>query len=291
MTGFARIRRTLPEGELVISLRSVNHRGLDLQFHLPAELEPVENAMRKALAARIVRGHISVRAQFTGNPATAATAINRAMLAGWLAAFRQASQEFGIPGAPDLNVALRIPGMIGEANADQLSALEAGVAAVLEDTISALNAERQREGAATARLLGEYQQRLTRAATQMEAIRAEILPHIQSRLQERLAELLRGTALDPARLVQEAAILADRSDVSEEIARLRIHASRLGELLATGGEVGKKIEFLAQEMHREANTVLSKSNTAGEPGRQIAKLGLEVKSEIEKIREQALNLE
>jgi uncharacterized protein (TIGR00255 family) len=125
----------------------------------------------------------------------------------------------------------------------------------------------------------------------MEQIRETIVPALQARLHDRLTELLKSATIEPQRLAQEAAILADRSDVGEEIAWLKIHAGQLESLLEDGGEVGKKLDFLLQEMHREANTVLSKSNGAGEPGRRITELALALKSDIEKIREQSLNLE
>ncbi|MFN7918764.1 MAG: YicC/YloC family endoribonuclease [Bryobacteraceae bacterium] len=291
MTGFARVRRTLPEGDLTISLRAVNHRGLDLQFHLPPDLDPTENAMRKAVSAHIARGHISIRAHFSRNPATLGSAVNKPLLQAWLDAFQQAKREFNLAGEPDLNVALRLPGMIGDANPDDLTGLESGVTGAIEEAIAALNAERAREGAATAAAVRGHVQRIAAARAKMVDLRSAVVPALQDRMQQRLGEMLQGAAIDPARLAQEAAILSDRSDISEELARLEIHTARLGELLAAGGEMGKKIEFLAQEMHRETNTVLSKSNAAGELGRGIAEHALAVKAEIEKIREQSLNLE
>jgi uncharacterized protein (TIGR00255 family) len=128
-------------------------------------------------------------------------------------------------------------------------------------------------------------------AEEMEKIRAGAQEVFQNRLTERLKELLNGVQVEPQRLAQEAAILADRSDIGEELARLKIHASQLAGLLDAGGESGKKIDFLLQEMNRETNTILSKTSGAGEIGLKMTELGLAAKAAIEKIREQSLNLE
>jgi uncharacterized protein (TIGR00255 family) len=132
---------------------------------------------------------------------------------------------------------------------------------------------------------------LAAAAAQMEALREGAAGQFQKRLQERLQELLKGAQIDPQRLAQEAAILADRSDISEELARLKIHSGQLAALLEAGGETGKKLDFLLQEMNRESNTILSKTSGAGEAGLKITELALAAKTAIEKIREQSLNLE
>ena len=292
MTGFARVRRHGPVGDLVVSLRGVNNRGLDLQFHMTPELEPYEGAMRKAIGEKVSRGHLDVRLHFGRSQANLNGAFNRPLLEAWVAAFRQASRELGLSGDPDLNAALRIPGMLADPTMQDLPPeFEAMLLGALREALERLNQERSNEGGSTAAVLREHRLRVYEAALQMESIRGHITTALQCRMQEKLTELLNGSGMDPARLAQEAAILADRSDISEEIARLKIHAERFLELLSSGGEAGKKVEFLCQGMHREANTILSKSNGAGEPGRRVTQLALMVKSEIEKIREQSLNLE
>jgi len=292
MTGYARTRRVLNEGEIVVSLRAVNHRGLDLHFFLPVELTPYEPALRKTLSANVSRGHVEIRAHLTRNGGGSSLRINQPMLAGWIRAFREAAAAHGLSAEPDLNVALRIPGIMADPALEEIGE-EVGEAlsGAAQECLDLLNRSRAKEGQETAAAIRAHVARIREAADTMEAIRGGVQAALHERMQERLAELLRGASLDPARLSQEAALLADRSDVSEEITRLRIHTSQLSDLLAAGGEVGKRTEFLAQEMHREANTILSKSNAAGEPGRRIAELALSVKSEVEKIREQSLNLE
>ena len=292
MTGFARVRRTTPQGEIVLSLKSVNHRALDLQFHLPSDVDPFEGALRKAIADKVVRGHVDVRLHLVKTSAGAGATVNHALLEAWITAFREAAKHYGVSGEPDLNAALRMPGMLDDRGPEDLGAeFEAALQAAAAEAVTRLNETRTREGADTVTVLRQHRLRIETAALEMEALRAAVSEHLQTRLQEKLVEVFRQANADPGRITQEVAMLTERSDISEEIARLKIHAQRLAELLDAGGETGKRLEFLAQEMQRETNTVLSKSMSAGEPGRRITAIGLELKAEIEKIREQSLNLE
>jgi uncharacterized protein (TIGR00255 family) len=169
--------------------------------------------------------------------------------------------------------------------------IESELLAALEEALEKLNQFRSREGGELVAFMREHNRALAESAEQMEKIRSRAQPAFQSRLSEKLQELLRTATLDPQRIAQEAALLADRSDIGEEISRLQIHSRQLNEILDAGGEVGKKIDFLLQEMNRETNTVLSKTNGIGELGLGITDLALAGKAAIEKIREQALNLE
>jgi uncharacterized protein (TIGR00255 family) len=290
MTGFARVRKALPEGELVISLKSVNHRGLDLHFHMPAELDPFENALRQLIKTEMARGHVQINMKFDRATAQQAS-VNRAMLDAYLAAFYRASRELGIPGEPDLNAALRIPGMFQAEGAGEDASLEPALVAVAEEALALLNAFREREGAAIVDELRRRCAAIREAAERLEDLRGQALQAFHKRLTERLTELLNGAAIDPQRLAQESAILAERSDVAEELMRLKTHAGQLDEILASGGEIGKRLDFLLQEMNRETNTLLSKTSGLGGLGLAITEQGLTVKAEIEKIREQSLNLE
>jgi uncharacterized protein (TIGR00255 family) len=290
MTGYARVRRATPAGELTLSIRAVNHRGLDVRAFLGAGLEPFESALRAALARHVVRGHLEVRAHLRRD-GQGPLAWNRTLMASYLEACRQAAAEFAIPFEPDLNAAFRIPGILVESESEPDAAMEGEVAAAAAEAARLLNAEREREGVHIAAELRAYHEAIVETAAEIEALRGEILPKIRARLEERLAELLAGAAVEPQRLVQEAAIIADRSDIAEEIARLKIHCAQFAHLLDGGGEIGKKIEFLVQEMHRESGTILSKTGSAGEAGLPVTARGLRLKSAIEKIREQAANLE
>jgi uncharacterized protein (TIGR00255 family) len=292
MTGFARVRKTTPEGEIVLSVKSVNHRALDLHFHLPPELDPFEAALRKAIKALVARGHVQIHVSFTQSLEASEAVLNKPLLAAYLSAFQQGAAEFGLSGKPDLNVALRIPGMIqGDAIPELKPEIEKVLTDLMEDALETLNRFRSREGATVAEEMRERCATICEQVVKMEKIRSRATAAFHKRLKERLQELLRGAAIEPQRLAQEAALLADRSDVSEELIRLKTHTGQVDALLQTDGEVGKKLDFLLQEMNRETNTILSKTGGLGELGLTITELALASKSEIDKIREQSLNLE
>ena len=168
---------------------------------------------------------------------------------------------------------------------------DAALMEALETALGQLNEFRTREGAEIAAEMQRHNASVAATAGEMELVRESASAAFQQRLSDRLKELLKSAQIDPQRLAQEAAILADRSDIGEELARLKIHSSQLGGVLQAGGEAGKKLDFLLQEMNRETNTILSKTSGAGEAGLRITELAISAKSAIEKIREQSLNLE
>jgi uncharacterized protein (TIGR00255 family) len=294
MTGFARARRPLGEGELVVSVKTLNHRALDVHVHAPSAADLFENTVRALVKSRLARGHVEVRIALPpGALGGSAVALNRALLEEYLNAFRQAAAEHELNVQPDLNAALRIPGMFGEVSegSELPSGAEAAILDALRAALDELNQFREREGAEIGMEMRGHNARIGTAAEEMEKIRAGAQQVFQNRLAERLKDLLKGIQVDPQRLAQEAAMLADRSDIGEELARLKIHSAQLTVLLDGGGEIGKKVDFLLQEMNRETNTILSKTSGAGEIGLKITELGLGAKAAIEKIREQSLNLE
>jgi uncharacterized protein (TIGR00255 family) len=293
MTGFARVRKAIGPGEIVLTLRSVNHRGLDMQFHMPPELDAMENDVRAVVKNGVARGHLQVHLTFTRSAAAAGAApLNRPLLDAYLRAFREAADLYQLEGRPDLNAAFRVPGMLSAGGDEEPGeeVVEAVLAATAE-AVALLNEFREREGAAVAQEMRQRCQNLLGLVSRMEEIRAGAVSAFHNRLREKLADLLQGAGLDPQRLAQEAALLADRSDVAEELIRLRTHAAQVGALLSGEGEAGKPLDFLLQEMNREANTVLSKTGGLGDLGLTMTGLALSAKSEIDKIREQALNLE
>jgi uncharacterized protein (TIGR00255 family) len=292
MTGFARLRRATPQGEIVLTIKSVNHRTLDAHFRMPEEFDPCESALRAALKAHVARGHIEVRLSFKSARAEQASGLNRALLASYVSAFQVAAAEHGLVGAPDLNAALRVPGMLGTPEDEEISATVATeLESAMGEALKMLNAFREREGAELVAAMRAANTRIASNADALEEIRRQAEPAFQSRLSERLAMLLSGAGIDPQRLAQEAAILVDRTDITEELARLNAHVRQMEQLFDAGGEIGKRADFLLQEMNRETNTILSKTSGVGELGLKITDLGLAVKADIEKIREQALNLE
>jgi uncharacterized protein (TIGR00255 family) len=292
MTGYARVRRETSLGELTLSLRSVNHRGLDPHFHQGSEFAPFENAIRARLKGAMARGHVEVRISLSRKKDSARAQYNQDLLGHYVGAYRAAAETFGIHSDFDLNAALRIPGVLSaEADGEIESSFEPEVIAALDRCLDELNAFREREGAQIRELLRREAEAIDAQTKQMKAIRKQALPQFQSRLSERLSALLGGAGIEPRRLAEEAAILTDRSDVEEELARLEIHTGQLFDMLESGGEIGKRLDFLLQEMNRETNTVLSKTSGIGEAGLTMTNLALATKAHIEKIREQALNVE
>jgi len=292
MTGYALVRQQHPAGELTISLRTVNHRGLDLHFHQSSDLAVFENAMRTVLKQQIARGHVEVRLSL-GRDGEEGVAYNRNLLGRYVGLFRQACTDFNLDSTPDLNTFFTLPGVLQNAvDSKPLDgAFEPEVLAALAACIEDLNHFREREGAALAQNIGAEAAAIEQGTRQMVTIRSEAHSHFVKRLNARLRELLQDSAVSPTRLAEEAALLADRSDVQEELTRLTVHTQEVRRLMSSGGEVGKRLDFLLQEMNRETNTILSKTSGIGEAGLTITNLALAVKVNIERMREQALNLE
>jgi uncharacterized protein (TIGR00255 family) len=218
---------------------------------------------------------------------------NRDLLARYLRLFRDACDEFGLASEPDLNVVLTLPGVLDGVRESQVldSGFERELLDALGECLRQLNEYREREGTQLVAGLETEIGSIEESTRQILAIRSEALEAFHQRLRERLNELLRDTSMPESRLAEEAALLADRSDVQEELTRLEVHAQELRRILGGGGEVGKRLDFLLQEMNRETNTVLSKTSGTGELGLSITNLALGTKANIERIREQALNLE
>jgi uncharacterized protein (TIGR00255 family) len=296
MTGFGRARRALAtssgEAELTVAIKTVNHRGLDIHVRGPEAADPFEAAIRGLVKSRVARGHVEVRVALGNSGTKSGPAINKGLLEAYLKAFRETASEQGLDSSPDLNAALRLPGMF--AATEEVGLPEGTEAALLDavgQALDELNSFREREGAEIAAEMVRHNAQVAMVAAEVELIREGAAAAFQNRLAERLKELLKGAQVDPQRLAQEAAILADRSDIGEELVRLRIHAAQLAELLNEGGEVGKKLDFLLQEMNRETNTILSKTGGIGDAGLRITELALSAKAAVEKVREQSLNLE
>ena len=294
MTGFARTQvRVHDQLVYTLSLKSVNHRFLDIQLRLPSGLDALEMELRRALKESLVRGHVEV-ALSVERSAQQKGGYNRDLVAGYLDAFRAAREEFGLDGAPDLNAILRTPGALGTENRsngeEDAAALTASVTEQIGPLLAELKTMRAREGEALAAILLASLERLAEATEGVAVLRPEVEQRYQERLTQRLTAAV-GNEFNRQRLLEEVAVLVDRSDVAEELARMTTHIGHFRELLAAGGEVGKKLDFLLQEMNREANTLLSKTGGVGGKGTRITELGLAMKAEIEKAREQIQNVE
>ncbi len=295
MTGYARTQSEGDELSLVLTIRSVNHRFLDMQIRIPPQLEPFERLIRQTVKQHVKRGQLQISASLRWKQAGGAFTINRSLTEAYLKAYRELSEEYTIVAQPDLNVILRVPGVISFDNTDlddeRRALLEQTLADCLARAVEELNRTRRQEAEGIVEEMEQRGYSIKADLEKLRAVREETIPHFRERLEQRLQQVLEKVDLDPQRLVQESAVLAERADISEEVQRLASHAGRFLELLGNDGELGKRIDFLAQEMNRETNTILSKTTPLGTAGLAVTEIGLRLRAEIEKIREQAQNLE
>jgi uncharacterized protein (TIGR00255 family) len=288
MTGFAQVKSHAGESiAFSLSLKSVNHRFLDPQLRLPPDMDELEMKLRRVLKERLARGHVEVTLNVERR-AGEGFGFNRELVGGYVAAFRRAAAEFGAAGEPDLNAVFRLPGALGE-TASLDGEFQSAVLAAMDQAIVKLNVMREHEGEGMEKEMRRRLGNLEQATEEVSRLRSAVTRAVMEKVQTKMQELLEN--FDQDRIVQEAAILAERSDIQEELVRLQTHIEHFRKLLEQGGEVGKKLDFLLQELNREANTLLSKTSGITGEGLRITELGLQMKSEIEKCREQVQNLE
>jgi uncharacterized protein (TIGR00255 family) len=290
MTGFAQVTgQVSPEVRFTLSLKSVNHRFLDVHFRLPADSDALEMKLRRLLKEKLARGHLELSLNLErGGGET--LALNRQLVGGYIQAFRSAAAEFGLAAEPDLNAIMRIPGALDVAALPADGAVEASVLGKVEEVLERLNQMREEEGRGIERELRDRMEHVQQAGKEIEKHRHAVLQGYVGRLKNRMQELI-GTQAEPERILQEAALLVDRSDIQEELVRLETHVKHFLSQLDQKGEVGKKLDFLLQEMNREANTLLSKTSGLAGEALDITQLGLSIKADIEKAREQVQNIE
>lgn len=298
MTGYSNLRTEEDGFSISVSVKSTNHRNLDLQLRLPSALEPLEVLLRRLIKDHVTRGHVELTVNLDRAAATG-TLINRKLLDVYVSAFHELRSQFGSSSEPDLLALLQIPGMImtgkGELSPPELERIQQALERVVADLFNRLNEMRAREGEALERDLRSRLSRLKELAGGIEKLSSGISRLYYRRLENRMRDLLaddQGSAgVDASRLAQEVAYLASRSDIEEELTRFRSHLDQTGHLLDESNEAGKKLDFLLQEMNREANTLLSKTTDVPEVGLEIGRHAIELKTEIEKMREQAQNIE
>jgi uncharacterized protein (TIGR00255 family) len=290
MTGFAQVRAQVNDSlSFSLALKSVNHRFLDLHLRMPAESDALEMKLRRVLKDKLSRGHVELTLSID-RAGGDEFALDQRIVEGYVHAFRSAAGEFGLAGEPDLNAVFRIPGALNTAPVVADKTLDGVVVEKLEQAIVLLNEMRAEEGRSIERELRTRMERLRAATEEVEKLRTAVLRAYLEKVQSRMHELL-GSHVDHDRILQEAALLAERSDIQEEVVRMRTHIEHFQGLLEGSGEVGKKLDFLLQEMNREANTLLSKTTGVAGDALHITELGLAMKSEIEKTREQVQNVE
>jgi len=284
MTGYAAVARELPRGTLALELKSVNSRFLDIAFRVADDFRAAEPALREAIAQAVGRGKVDCRAAFNAQPlARGEVRLDAAILSGL--ARLQAEVRAAVPDAQPLRVSdvLHWPGIFGE-DPDAGEALREAAVAALREALGELNASRAREGEKLDRMIRERVGRIRARLAEL----APAVPAAIAAYEEKLAAKLREAlgAGDEERIRQEIAVFGVRVDVAEELSRLEAHLSEVERTLSAGGAVGKRLDFLMQELNREANTLGSKSVS-----REVSQAALEFKLLIEQMREQVQNLE
>jgi uncharacterized protein (TIGR00255 family) len=293
MTGYARASISAGTGiAATITLRGVNHRFLDIQVRFPSGLEALEPTLRDLVKRNVLRGHVDIIVQMERD-ARSGMQFNPDAIRGYLEAFRKAAELAELDAEPDLNSMFRLPGVVSTEQAvseDDIAGLQSAIQEHGPRLLAEFNAMRAREGEALATDLRTSMQKLDDIAAEAVTLREFSRAARLERMQQRIAELTQGV-VDADRVLQEAALLADRADIEEEIVRLRTHVGQFIKILDDGGEAGKKLDFLLQEMNREANTLLSKTSGVAGNALRVTEIGLTMKSAIEKAREQIQNLE
>ncbi len=319
MTGYSRVQVEQEGCTLSVSVKATNHRYLDLQVRLPDRLGPLEPFLRRLVLNHVSRGHVEISVSLE-QVDRAQLELNRKMVETYAAACEQLRRQFGWKAEPDPIALLRIPGMVGVANGElsgqELEHLKSLLERVANESLRRLNEMRTREGETLELDLRDRLVRLEDLAKAIVKLAGRTPELYRGRLESRLKDMLGNLELDPARLAQEVAYLASRSDITEELIRFQSHLEQARRLLVpppsqpeasrgkrqesaqdsgrsrvAGAEAGKKLDFLLQEMNREANTLLSKVSDVPEVGLEIARNAIEMKTEIEKLREQAQNIE
>ena len=289
MTGFGHGQFSGENFSVAVEIKTVNNRFLDVNLRLANELQSLEAQLKKLITNRLSRGRIDVFIN-TEQTGEVAYELNRPLISGFLSALEEMRAEFSLSGEPDLNVIARLPNVLQTKKTD----VDENYSKAIEQTVNAaldeLEAMRAVEGKS---LQTELESRLTAIENLLPVIEAEsetVAEEYSQRLTKRIENLLSKTGaqieLDQSRLAQEVAYLADKSDISEEISRLRSHLEQFRQIIGEDAEVGKKLDFLTQELNREVNTIASKTNIM-----RVKESALAMKAEIEKIREQIQNVE
>lgn len=289
MTGYGKAMVAGDDFSVSVDLKTVNNRFLDIHLRVGSELASLEPGIKKRITSRLTRGRVDVTINLE-RTAQMVYELNRPLIAGYVNALKQLQEDFHIGGQLDINVLARIPGALQPARNGIDDRIVGAIDAAVDQALDELERMRVQEGEALKTELRERVRKIEALVPTIESAAAGLAEAYRVRLQKRIGELLnRGGQLveiDPARLAQEVAYLADRSDVSEEMVRLRSHLTQFQEALDAPNESGKMLDFLLQELNREANTTLSKSTDL-----VIKEAGLAIKAEVEKLREQVQNVE
>lgn len=272
-----------------VELKTVNNRFLDLNLRVPQELQALEATIKKLISSRLSRGRVEVFINYE-RQSEIQYELNRPLISGYLSALKEMSEEFSLTGEPDLNFVARLPNVLQTKKEDLSDDFAQGVEKAFQMALDGLETMRQTEGESLKIELDSRLSEIENRLVPIEGEAANVTDEYRQRLTKRIVEMLAKSdvqiELDQARLAQEIAYLSDRSDISEEITRLKSHIEQFRAIMDDENDVGKRLDFLTQELNREANTILSKSNNL-----TVKENGLAIKSEIEKMREQVQNVE
>ena len=288
MTGYGRAVETVNGREFTVELRSVNNRYLDCSVRLPRILSFAEDAVKQAVKASISRGKVDVFITVRSEAGDEVqVTLNKSVLQSYLAAMHQMVDEFGVKDDISVSAVSRLPEVFviekPQVDEDQLMA---DLMSVVAKALEGYDAMRKAEGQALDRDLRSRGETILSLVSQVEAGNGKTVSDYRTRLEAKIKEVLANTAIDESRILTEAAIFADKVAVDEETVRLRSHLKQMNNMLSAGGAVGRKLDFLLQEMNREANTIGSKCTDVN-----LARIVVDIKAELEKIREQTQNIE
>lgn len=289
MTGYGRGNVSSETFNVNVEIKTVNNRFLDINLRMPYELQPLESELKKIITHRLSRGRVDVNLQ-TERTEEIVYELNRPLISGYLSAMKQMQDEFSLPGEPDINVIARLPNVLQNQKNDLSEDFAKGVKDALVLALHELENMREIEGEILKTELKSLLDGIEHHLPTIESESANVSEEYRQRLTKRITEMLAKSdsqiELDQARLAQEVAFLSDRSDISEEIQRLKSHIEQFRNIMNEEKEVGKRLDFLTQELNREANTIASKTQNL-----VVKEAALSIKSSIEKIREQVQNVE
>lgn len=289
MTGYGRSSFVGDDFSVSVDLKTVNNRFLDVHLRLSAEITSLEATVKRRVNTRLSRGRVDIAVTFE-RTTQIQYELNRPLIAGYVNALRTIQQEFELPGEPDINIVARLPGALQPARDGLEERMVAGVEKAVDLALDELEKMREQEGSTLRKEMRDRLDRIESLVPVIEDAASGLVETYRARLNRKIGELVnrggQNIELDPGRLAQEVAYLADRSDVSEEMARLRSHISQFRDALDSTSDTGKMLDFLLQELNREANTTLSKSTDLS-----IKEAALAIKAEVEKLREQVQNVE
>lgn len=288
MTGYGKGSSRLGDTEIVVSLRAVNNRNLDVHVRSEIDLGPAESAVRKRLSQAFSRGRIDANLSLS-SPRGSRFEINRSLIEQYVEAFSSLKREFDLSGEVSLELIARLPGVLQSSDSSLANSPELGAAllSALDSAIESLADSRTEEGRELEAEMRRLCSLITSAIPAIEKELPGLTDVYRQRLERRLREIMgNGHEIDQGRLTQELVYLAERSDITEEVSRLKIHLDQFLKLLGSEQELGKRMDFLLQEMNREANTILSKSGEIA-----IDEAAITIKTSVEKLREQAQNVE